>query len=183
MKKLLTILLVLLVSLTNAQEFMGVKVEGTKTQAIQKFLAKGFKITNQEDTWVKMLGNFNRKKTELFLLFTPQTKKFWKLAVYLPETSSWSELKSDYLYYQKILTEKYGEPTESYSTFLSPYEEGDGYESSAVTLEKCVYSSFWMDNGIIIEISKYKQIHISYENLILSQIQDKEKTNIDRTNL
>jgi hypothetical protein len=34
-----------------------------------------------------------------------------------------------------------------------------------------------------LEISKYKQISISYENPILNQLQEKEKNNLDIINL
>jgi hypothetical protein len=183
MKKLLTIILFFSVIITKGQEFMGVKIDGTKPQAIQKFIAKGFKVKKQDDTWVQMLGVFNKKEVELYLSFTPISKKFWKLTVYFPESNNWSTLKNDYFYYKKILTEKYGEPTQSYESFLSPYEEGDGYEISAIVLEKCGYASFWLDLVIGLEISKYKQISISYENPILNQLQEKEKNNLDIINL
>lgn len=183
MKKLLTILLVLLVSLTNAQEFMGIKIDGTKPQAVQKFIAKGFKVKRQDDGWVQMLGTFNRQQVELYLSFTPTSKKFWKLSVYFPESNNWSTLKNDFLYYRKILTEKYGEPTQSYESFLSPYEEGDGYEMSAVITEKCTYAAFWLDVVVAVEISKYKQISITYENPILNQLKEKEKESLDIKNL
>ena len=124
------------------------------------------------------------KKTTSQMLYnviyinTPISKKVWKFAVYLPAQTSWYSIKNQYQAKLSTLKDKYGEPKSSYENFINPYYEGDGYEMSAVTLDKVNYSAFW-DNGISIEISKYKQVKICYENAENSALDDTEKTKIE----
>jgi hypothetical protein len=122
----------------------------------------------------------NGTEYELFISFTPKTKQVWKLSVFLPEVTSWSRIKSEYENYLGLLTEKYGSPEKAYTFFSTPYYEGDGYEMSAIKLEKCHYSAFWSDSiGIWIEISKFQQVKIVYENAKNSAINDFEKKQIN----
>jgi hypothetical protein len=184
MKNLLTIVLLFSTLIGKGQEFMGVKIDGCgKNQAVQRFIQKGFKTEKQDKTWTQMFGMFNNKKVELYLSYTPVTGKFWKVSIYFPKENDWYTIKNDYFYFKKVLTEKYGEPSNVYENFSSPYFEGDGYEMSAIVLEKCDYVSIWLDISILLEISKYKQIMLSYENPILSEINDKEKNQFNSINL
>jgi len=181
MKLIFSIAFTLLIYTSGAQEFMGVKVEGDKATFISKFKAKGFIITRAENSnVVTMKGTVGGKQYELLISSTPKTKQVWKVSVYLPEATSWSTLKSEYEDYLGILTEKYGEPEKKYSFFSSPYDEGDGYEMSAIKLEKCNYSAFWSSSvGIYIAISKFQQVRISYENEKNSALDDLEKKQIN----
>jgi hypothetical protein len=114
-----------------------------------------------------MNGKVGNTEIELFLLTTPKSKKLYKATVYLPTKETWYAIKQNYLDYLEVLTTKYGTPHQSYDFFSKPYFEGDGYEMSALKLEKCTYSAFWLniDNtSIVIQISKYNQVMISYQN-------------------
>lgn len=166
---------------SKGQEFMGVKVEGDKTTFINQFKAKGFAVKGDSSSdAVLMRGTISGKAYELVVVSTPKTKKVWKLSVFLPEATSWNTIKREYEDYLNILTEKYGTPDKKYQFFSSPYYEGDGYEMRAITLEKCNYFAYWNDSiGIIIQISKYKQVKISYENAKNSKLDDLEKKEIN----
>jgi hypothetical protein len=181
MKLILSIAFTLLTFVSGAQEFMGVKLEGDKATFINKFKAKGFVLTYADNpNAVTMKGTVGGKQYELILFSTPTTKQVWKLSVYLPEATSWSRIKSEYEDYLGILTEKYGAPEKAYTFFSSPYSEGDGYEMNAIKLEKCHYSAFWSDSvGIWIEISKFQQVKIAYENAKNSALNDLEKKQIN----
>lgn len=182
MKKMNLILLAIMISASSfAQEFLGVKVDGTKQEFVAKFVAKGFKVVKVEggnENATSMKGSYGGTNYELVIINTPVTKKVWKLAVYLPEQTSWYSLKSAYEQYLGVLVSKYGDPNKSYNFFKDPYYEGDGYEMSAVALDKCVFSSFW--ENIYIEISKYRQVKISYENATNSALDDEEKEKINK---
>ncbi len=166
---------------SKGQEFMGVKVEGDKTTFINQFKAKGFAVIGDPSSdAVLMRGTISGKAYELVVVSTPKTKKIWKLSVFLPEVTSWNSIKREYENYLNILIEKYGAPDKTYRFFSSPYEEGDGYEMSAITLEKCVYSAYWSESvGVSIQISKYKQIKIAYENAKNSLLDDTEKKELN----
>ena len=124
-----------------------------------------------------MRGQIGSTDIELLVLFTPKTKKAWKFVVYLPKQSTWYALKSQYKEYLEMLIGKYGQPKNEYHFFSSPYEDGDGYEMTAVTVEKCTYAAYWEDTYSI-EISKYSQVKIAYENPINTEIYSQEKKQI-----
>lgn len=156
-------------------EFMSVKIEGGMESMIQKYKAKGFTLVSKDETYVSMTGKMNGNTIELNMAFTPKTKLVWKLLVYLPKQSDWYDLKKEYNDYKSLLTEKYGEPSHDYHFFMSPYKDGDGYEMTAVQVDKCRYTSFWEKEGLNIEISKFRQVRIGYENLTNSALLTKEK--------
>ena len=102
---------------------------------------------------VKLKGNSSHPALELFAFFSPITKLTWKLVVYLPEQTSWYDLKSQYTQYLDLLIVKYGEPSNNYGFFSNPYAEGDGNEMAAISLEKCTYTASWTNPEIRVEIS------------------------------
>ena len=182
MKKLFTVVAATMLYMVSfGQEFMGVKVDGSKASIIAKFKQKGFVIDAQQKTLVSFKGRLNGRVIELYTYYTPKTQKCWKFKVYLPEQSTWSDLKSDYKKYVDLFTEKFGTPEEEYSLFTKPYYEGDGYEISAVKAEKCLYASFWK-GMYAIQISKFCQIEIHYDNQINSEINTEETKSIDVEN-
>jgi len=176
-KYLLTSFLFLLAYTSFSQEFLGIKVGGTTTECVTKLKTKGFKYISKSGNVTEMKGLVNNINMQLFIVETPLSKKVWKFSIYLPEIKNWYNLKSEYLDYKKTLTEKYGEPEQEFDYFTSPYYEGDGYELSALRIEKCVYSAYW--KNVNLEISKYSQVRISYENTDNSALdtQEKEKLN------
>jgi hypothetical protein len=183
MKKLLLVALLFMSALVvNAQEFMGIQVAGTASSAIAQFKAKGFTLIEQSEQVAFMKGiGLGGKQLELNIVYSPKTKTVWKYSVYLPEKSSWYSLKSEYKDYLNSLISKYGQPKDSYDFFSNPYEEGDGYEMSAVALDKCVYSAYF--NNVSINISKFKQVNIAYENAVNLAISKRERESINQNQL
>ena len=186
MKKIIIFLtLCSICSFSFGQEFLGIKVDGKKDAVVNAFKAKGFKINTNSGInkdIVTLFGNAGGKNIEIAIVCTPKTKTVWKFSVYLPEKASWFSLKSDYEDYLQILIDKYGEPNSKYAFFSSPYEEGDGYEMTAVGADKCTYSAFWSSEiGISIKISKFKQVNIAYENPKNSALDDKETAELNKS--
>ena len=178
MKKLIMVAIILIASMSvYSQEFLGIKVDGKKTDVVQQFKNKGFIVKSEPSkTVTTMVGTVAGKKTEVNVVSSPISQIVWKFAVYLPEQTSWYSLKDEYNEFLITLTNKYGAPENVYAFFSSPYYEGDGYEMQAVYMEKCTYSAFWSDSiGIMLQISKYKQVKISYENSKNSQLDTQEK--------
>ena len=98
MKKLSILLAVSLLTIsTYSQSVFGVKVDGNKTEVVNKFKAKGFKIPITPSATVTSLqGYVDGVKYDVLVCSTPITKKVWKIAVYLPEQNSWYDLKNTY---------------------------------------------------------------------------------------
>lgn len=181
MKKLLLAICLLSSVTSRSQEVMGIKVDGLRTDVVNKFKAKGFKVTGTpSEKAVTMEGVVNGNKYEVVVVNTPTTKKVWKIALYLSKQTDWYDIKATYEKYYNMLVEKYGQPNSFYTGFSSPYYEGDGYEMSAVGLGKCNYTAFW--DFVYIEISEFKQVYLSYENAVNVELNKIENKNIDNKN-
>ena len=171
----------LLTIATYSQSVFGVQVDGNKIDVVNKFKAKGFKVPITPSATVTTLrGSIDGVKYDVLVCSTPITKKVWKIVVYLPEENNWYDLKNTYEKFYDLFVKKYGEPLASYNSFTSPYEDGDGYEMTAVAVEKCNYSAFW--NEVWITISKFKQVGLNYENPTNSEIYSTEKEKLNTKN-
>ena len=177
MKKLLLLLSIFVVlnQPVFAQSFNGVPISGNINEAVNKFKAKGFKFIKKEGNSYVFSGKVFNEVVELYLLASPYTKQYVKCSIFFPE-SAWLTLKRDYNKYVELFVEKYGYHTGQIENFIDPYYEGDGYELNALELEKCVYGTYWVrdDVSMLIEISKYKQVKIVYENNKLMDVFQKE---------
>lgn len=162
-----------------SQEFLGIKVDGNKQLIQKKFTEKGYKYVSYSNDILTLKGKAGSNNIELHIVFTPKTKIAWKFVVYLPEQYNWFDIKKQYLEYLEMLTSKYGEPKSTYDFFSDPYYEGDGFEMSAVKLDKCNYAAYW-EEKYSIEISKFSQVRISYENPVNSAIFSNEKMEIEK---
>lgn len=158
-------------------EFKGIPLTGKLDNFVKKLQEQGFSVENREGASVIMSGQFTGKEAEVYVFSTKKTHTVWKVVVFLPKQTSWYTIKSEYQYYVDMFKVKYGDPLHTYAFFSSPYYEGDGYEMQAVRLDKCNYfSSFHPQNGVIyIEISKYQQVKIAYEDAANTVIMDSEK--------
>lgn len=192
-------LLILNVALLNAQDqttlkgrdslnhltFLGIPIDGNIDQFISKMQEKGLTINKltEKGSYVMNMKSFAGRDVEMIVIVpTIKTKKVWKVAVIFNEESSWYSLKNTYITLRDQLKEKYGKPDHDYSFFANPYNEGDGYEMSAISNEKCDFLSDWK-NGIGIEITKQHQVMISYEDPINIELQRKETKEISKDQL
>lgn len=183
MKLLVAAIIFTLASISvKAQYYDGVYVGGSLQTVIDKYKEKGYKLETTHDWGASMIGQVGVRKIELYIFTTPKTKVVCKVVLFFTEKKTWANLKEDYLTYLQVLTDKYGSPDYNYNNFVTPYYEGDGYEMSAVELEKTNYVGIWFNKNntnIAIEISKYKQVKITYENAQNMQIKEKEQAQID----
>jgi hypothetical protein len=190
MKKLLfTLFFFVAIQVVNAQSFLGLPISGNVSTTIAAFKAKGFKFIKQDQYSVSMSGIVDYTPVELYIYNTPTSKQTCKFVVYFDEKNSWISLKGDYDRFVDKLTNKYGAPDKNIEEFITPYESGDGYELSAIQLEKAVFSSFWFAGGyersnlsMSVSISKFKQLKLTYENDKLMDKLADEKAKLDYTN-
>lgn len=163
--------------------FNGIKICGSSTSFQTQMENKGYVLSKTKDGILVFNGDFIGKSTEqILVILTPKTKQVWKVVVYFNEKTSWYSLKGEFNELKDQITQKYGNPSNNYSFFSSPYDEGDGYEITGVKVEKCHFSAFW-DNGISVEISKYCQVKLIYEDPFQSEIFSQEKNKVSQEGL
>jgi hypothetical protein len=163
---------------SNSQQFYGVNISGALPTAIEKFKQKGFVLKTSMDMGVIMRGRIVNQDVQLFIFVTPKTKTVYKMVIYFDELNSFDGLYTQYVKMVRTISEKYGEPDYVEEKFITPYELGDGYELTAIAVEKCLYSTTWLyknNLNVQVQISKYKQLKVTYENDILSEQKDKEE--------
>jgi len=170
-------------SILSAQTFSGVEISGPSSVFVSKLKEKGYKFSRNMELTTILKGTIDFQEVELFVYETPKSKQVFKMSIYFGEQDSWKSIKSQYQRLLDMLTEKYGQPDANYDGFKSPYYEGDGYEMSAITLDKCNYSAYWLNKGnlsLSIEITKFKEVRIAYENVTNMQLYKKEKAEQDK---
>lgn len=177
MRKFVIFILIIFSRTASAQYFDGVKIDGDLTSVIRKYQQKGYKLYRNFDGGATLKGTAAGIQVELYAFVTPISKKVWKVVVYLPEYKTWHGLKGSFTDHYNLLVSKYGEPKVSLTDFDYPYEEGDGYEISAVKLEKCRYAAYWEsinNTNIGIAISEFACVKITYENSVNANLMSNE---------
>lgn len=181
-KYILSIIFAVSVFTINAQSFNGVSISGDLPTAIAKFKEKGFTFSKYVDNGAILKGKIASYPIELYIFTTPKTKQVFKMVAYMDEQASWSSLKSDYDRMVEIFLQKYGETKYSDAKFISPYYLGDGYELQAVDQEKTSFYHLWLDvqgMNLVVEISKYKQVKLAYENVKMMEVKKRESSQIE----
>lgn len=172
MKKILVILLLLLcaaapVDAKKHLQFMGLELCGTPEAFKAKFLRQDgitFVRVSDEGTY-SFRGPYAGYSNCEFYLFCNDYGRVNNMDVYLPEASSWRQIKRQYR--QTVAEFKADSRLTVYeeeASFESPYSEGDGDEMVAVANGKCNYSTtFICQEGYIkVSISKWKQVYIIF---------------------
>ncbi len=181
MKKLFLFLCTITcMNMLNAQEqhleFKGITIDGPISTFVQQLEKQNFVFKEYQDGFAIMEGTFVGEDCTLLILYTPNTKTVAKVAVYLDkEYTSWYSIKSAYNKLRDVYISKYGTTTSDYRFFSSPYEDGDGYEMTAIKIDKCHYAMFY-DNGISLAIATTKQIKIIYEDTINMMLYKQESS-------
>lgn len=175
------ITLMLLVTPTYAQEaethlkFKDIAITGSIENFVEQLKSKGYKLLVQTDATAAMTGDFANSNCTILISATKKTKQVYSVVVY-DESDLWKSLKSDYLNFKKLLTQKYQVTPRSSETFSSPYYEGDGYELQASKLNKCLYYSIYeVPNGEIKLAILKKRISLLYSDSIGNLTNEREE--------
>ena len=184
-KKILTICLVVwLSSLAYCQTdmmFYGIPIKGSYTLFTNQLKDKGFTFKKELKPTLKIWkGTFLNKDVDIVIVMTPTSKEVWKTSVYFKEQTNWVDLKSEFESVCSKITDKYGPVSSRYSNFNSPFEEGDGYELTAVKSDKSNFFFMWnLEAGSIsVSISKSCCVQISYESKSGVELKQKEDAKI-----
>jgi hypothetical protein len=154
MKKTLIILILALTTTialaqTNSADhlsFKGVPIDGTLNEFVAKMKQSGFTLLGTENGVVTLNGDFASYKGCIIGVATTKGKDLVsKITVIFPALKSWSSLASNYFNLKEMLTEKYGEPSESVEKFeiYGGEPEDDGTKFMYVQLDKCKYYSIF----------------------------------------
>jgi hypothetical protein len=182
MKNSLLAFLLLASVYVSAQSFDGVSISGDLSTAVTKYKSKGYTLSKYFENGAILKGNVAGNSIELYIFTTPKSKKVCKMVAFLEEDISWRSLKSNYTKFYDIFLQKYGEPDSKYDFFSKPYFDGDGYELQAVRLEKATFAAYWFKRDNLttcVEISKYNQVKLIYENNLMMGIKDREQSEIE----
>lgn len=153
MKKTLVILIFAITTTiaftqTNSSDhltFKGVPIDGTLNEFVAKMKQSGFTMLGTENGVVMLNGDFASYKGCIIGVATTQGKDLVsKITVIFPAKESWSLLANNYFNLKAMLTEKYGEPTETvekFDTYSEPKD--DGMKFHYVQSDKCKYYSIF----------------------------------------
>lgn len=162
-------------------KFKGIDIDGDIDSFIETMKSLGFTVSNHyaDDCFYSMEGVFLGMECSLLILYTHVEKMVCKLIVSFGEKSSWDLLKDEYFQLKNLFNKKYIEYT-SIETFNEPYFDGCGKELEAINDKSFKYSTYYnFKNGVIvIEISRYGDAQIVYENEVNFSKYQKEQEEI-----
>jgi hypothetical protein len=153
--------------------FKGIEINGSVEAFANILQSQGFShVTTSDQNSIVLQGTYaGMNNCNLIICYGQYIHQVRKIAIFSEEYKSWYPLHSKYTEMKNLFSQKYGTP-ESYEFFSSPYEEGDGYEMTALSVEKATFSSyFWLPLGCIsISITVSGGILISYEDKLNTEM-------------
>lgn len=166
MKKIITALMLLMLSVPMLRsqsseehlKFKGIPITGSKENFVKELKKQGFKSSDIDN--IVFEGVFAQRDCYIVIHTTPITKQVHHIIVAFDDFDNWNEFKNKFDELEKQLYLKYKVKPQSVKEFSYPYEEGDGYEMSAIRNDKIEYSSFFkLENGyILLKICNYEGI-------------------------
>ena len=133
------------------QKFKGVPIDGTRTEFVEKMKLKGFSFLGTYNNVDTLRGDFAAFKDCLVCVSTLKHKDLvYSITVRFPECDTWSALSEDYYSLKGMLTEKYGNPSETTEMFQNDGLPDDFNKFFFVKSNQCkYYSTFRTHNGTI----------------------------------
>lgn len=161
--------------------FRDIEINGTVNEICTELTRLGYSAPIPlEGGSVVVQGDFaGVTNCDLLIVRSKYEDFVWKIVVIMPENNNWYSLKSEYDRFKVMFTKKYGRP-DSYEYFTEPYEEGDGYEHTALSVGKCSYISFFtLPLGTIsLRISENGAVSIGYEDKLNAERNSNDLDNI-----
>ena len=132
----------------NHLEFMGISIDGSLDNFVEKLKGKGFTLQSDYGTEAVLEGNFTGEMAKIFVYSTPKTSTVCRVAVKFENQGSatWNVLESQYLDSKKLLINKYGEPVSVTEEFSRDYVEGSRQKMLELRMGRCEYNSLFMNN-------------------------------------
>jgi hypothetical protein len=151
MKKIIALVLLFITILASAQEhlkFKNVPIDGSLNSFVQKLNDEGLALDLEKySNQIAVLhGDFAGLSNCTFHILTTKSGTVCKVMVTSDNYYSWRTVKSEYNKYKELYLGKYTYEAE-YEFFSRPYYEGDGYELSAIALDKAHFVTFFKAEG------------------------------------
>lgn len=135
--------------------FKGVQLDGTLDQYVVKMKQNGFTHISTNDGMAMLQGDFAGFKNCYVGVSTLKKKDLvHKIGVIFPDSDTWSALSGNYFNLKEMLTEKYGNPTETVEKF-DGYSQprDDNTKMHEVKFDRCKYFSIWVTDKGEIQLS------------------------------
>jgi hypothetical protein len=151
MKKIIASLLFTVIVMTSFAQvkqdtskhlsFKGIPIDGTLDGFILKMKNSGFTQIRMEDGVAILQGDFASYKSCLVEVSSLKTKDLVrKIAVRFPDSDTWAILSTNYFNLKEMLSEKYGNFSDSSETFQSHSQpQGDFLKMSYTKSDLCKY--------------------------------------------
>lgn len=141
--------------------FKGIPIDGTLSEYVSKLVKNGFTLVSSEDGLAMLKGDFAAYKNCVIGVSTLKKKDLVsKIIVIFPERDTWSSLASNYFSLKELLTEKYGELSESEEKFENSQPRDDNSRMYEVKFDNCkYYTTYELDKGSI-------QLSIEHDGVI-----------------
>jgi hypothetical protein len=183
MKKFIIILIITCSCINSkSQVFDGIPVSGSLESFLKKMEEKKYSLVRENERGAIMNGYLANQLIEIYIGSTPLTKQVNRLSIFFSEWQDWEKLKTDYEAILSVFIDKYGKPDTKYNEFLSPYDDA-GNEMIAIEKDKSLFQCFWWQKegaNLSVQISKYKQVKIVYENIKNTDLCDQEKYKLSK---
>lgn len=121
--------------------FKGLPIDGTLSSFVAKLKQKGFTHIGTSDGIALLSGEFaSYKSCTVGVLSSKDKDVVVKVGVIFPSCETWSALENNYVSLKKMLTTKYGEPTECIETFQSYSQPTDDSQKLfELKFDRCKY--------------------------------------------
>ena len=183
MKKYIIILIITFSCIfAKAQVFDGIPVSGSLEPFLKKMEDKKYTLVSQTVGGAIMNGYLANQPIEIYIGSTPITKPVNRISIFFSECQDWEKLKTDYDAILSVFIDKYGNPDTKYNEFLAPYGDA-GNEMIAIEMDKSLFQCFWWQKdgaNLSVQISKYKQVKIIYENIKNTALCDQEEFTLNK---
>jgi len=160
-------------------KFKNIPIDGNVNDFSKELIKQGFTLSESLGNMIVLKGEFVGKLCKIYVVGSKKTHLTWKVYITFDKDNSWGSLKSKYNELKEQFAAKYG-IGESFEFFSKPYFEGDGYETTALRLDKCTWSTFWKTEigNVDISIENSQQIAISYQDVRNTDVMKQEKQEV-----
>ena len=134
--------------------FKGVPIDGKLVEYVSKMKKSGFIHRSTKDGVAILEGEFASYKNCIVGVSTMKQKDLVsKIGVMFPDRETWSSLSSNYFNLKELLTEKYGNYSESIEEFQTYTPDDDGSKMTQVQLGACKYYTIYETEKGTIQLS------------------------------
>lgn len=127
------------------QRFKGVELSGSTHDFARAMKAAGFSLKSG-----KFEGIFSGYQVKVGVLVTPLSRTVYGVKVEFPSYADFASAQKEYDTFKRNMTDVYGKPAGGNEKFMAPYSAGDGYSMRALSENKAIFWTEWVnDYGII----------------------------------